>query len=211
MRRSIQTLGRRLGSISIAGGLAGAPGSSAGLLAAAADGAIAASGVCAARPATAAAASAAGWPRSLSYHDGGDDGGTDGGSREWRQRPARRGPPPPDPDSDMGRLLACENVAEMRAWREEVEAEGRFDASQLSAVIRRLGLADGLNPQERNAFMSELLDAVAQGSMAVDGKAGERQALGGSGRVGRRRAAPCSHCVACAIFPRPTSRPAAAL
>lgn len=99
--------------------------------------------------------------------------GVDVGSPQRRlgqQQKQRRQVRPVDPDSDMGQLMACGGVDDMRAWREQLMAEGRFDTRQLSAAIRVLGLKEGLTPQERQAYLLELLQLGVDGTVELDGK-----------------------------------------
>ena len=67
--------------------------------------------------------------------------------------------------------MACDSIDDMRAWRQGLAAEGAFGAPELGFAIRVLITKEGLAPQERAAYLRELLAAAAEGQVALDGKA----------------------------------------
>lgn len=94
------------------------------------------------------------------------------------QERRRRREPRASEDPDLGRLQACASAADMRAWRADLESEGRFGAEQLAALFRAVGNnRQGLGDEEREAYLRELLREAAEGAVPLNGKAGEQRAV----------------------------------
>lgn len=88
------------------------------------------------------------------------------------QERRRRREPRASEDPDLGRLQACASAADMRAWRADLESEGRFGAEQLAALFRAVGNnRQGLGDEEREAYLRELLREAAEGAVPLNGKA----------------------------------------
>lgn len=112
-----------------------------------------------------------------------------------RVSPAKRNYRSVDPDSALGRLVACLDLAEMRAWREAETAQGAFNATALAAAIRVVVQArrfphhaaqptphyPSIPRPEVDAYLRELLQLAA--GMTLDGKAGAWGRQRGSGET----------------------------
>lgn len=93
--------------------------------------------------------------------------------RRWQSREA------PDPASPLGRLAACGSAQDLRAWQQELVAQGSFGPEELAAAIRLLFIPEqrgglALQGADREAALRELVDAACSNPDAtLDGRAGE--------------------------------------